>query len=102
MPMLTPLVAYFWHLYRDPVVMFRTKKIMEMFWYVVRLVSWYFFLRELSWGGMFGAYFFSLGFGGMYIFTNFAVSHTHLDVVAKDDKNINWVEYSSQYTMNIH
>jgi len=36
---------------------------------------------------------------GPYIFCNFAVSHTHLDVIDAD-KHVTWVEYSTKHTMN--
>lgn len=39
-------------------------------------------------------------FGGSYIFVNFAVSHTHLDVVDAKDKATTWAEYASDYTIN--
>ncbi|KAJ1432811.1 fatty acid desaturase-domain-containing protein [Ochromonadaceae sp. CCMP2298] len=36
-----------------------------------------------------------------YIFLNFAVSHTHLDVVPKEDTQVDWVRYAAIYTMNV-
>jgi len=39
--------------------------------------------------------------GGAYIFTNFAVSHTHLPTVPKDDRTKTWVHYSCEHTMNV-
>mmetsp|Transcript_20845 Transcript_20845/g.35341 ORF Transcript_20845/g.35341 Transcript_20845/m.35341 type:complete len:418 (+) Transcript_20845:61-1314(+) len=36
-----------------------------------------------------------------YIFINFAVSHTHLDVVPKEDTQVDWVRYAAIYTMNV-
>eukprot|EP01031_Cornospumella_fuschlensis_P042676 gene42676-52143_t len=41
-------------------------------------------------------------FASNYIFINFALSHTHLDVVAKDDVAVDWVRYAAIYTMNVH
>ncbi|CEM28175.1 unnamed protein product [Vitrella brassicaformis CCMP3155] len=38
--------------------------------------------------------------GGMYLFGNFSVSHTHLPVTFRDE-NRNWVEYGINYTMNV-
>jgi len=35
-----------------------------------------------------------------YIFVNFAVSHTHRDIVDKD-KHIDWVVYASNHTSNV-
>jgi fatty acid desaturase len=37
---------------------------------------------------------------GSYIFTNFAMSHTHLDVTQPDEQ-VHWVEYASNHTTNI-
>jgi fatty acid desaturase 2 (delta-6 desaturase) len=45
------------------------------------------------------AYLFYNWVASSYIFTNFAVSHTHLPVNGKDEK-VDWVRYSSDYTMN--
>jgi len=39
--------------------------------------------------------------GSNYIFINFAVSHTHLDVVPKEDTQVDWVRYAAIYTMNV-
>lgn len=36
-----------------------------------------------------------------YIFLNFAVSHTHLGIVPKDDTQVDWVRYSAIYTINV-
>merc|ERR1711988_1094593 len=44
-------------------------------------------------------YMFYLAIGSTYIFTNFAVSHTHKDVIPKD-KNISWALYSANHTTN--
>jgi len=38
--------------------------------------------------------------GSIYIFINFAVSHTHLPTVPKD-KHITWVEYAAYHTMDV-
>merc|ERR1712146_871295 len=40
-------------------------------------------------------------FGASYIFTNFAMSHTHL-LVTKPDEFLHWVEYSSNHTTNLN
>merc|ERR1711871_151028 len=36
----------------------------------------------------------------VYIFCNFAVSHTHLPVIDADE-DVSWVRYASDHTMNI-
>jgi hypothetical protein len=40
-----------------------------------------------------------LAVGATYIFTNFAVSHTHKDVVPQE-KHISWALYSANHTTN--
>lgn len=47
-----------------------------------------------------GAYCVYVWIGAVYIFVNFAVSHTHLPVVAKDEHK-DWVRYASEHTMNV-
>lgn len=37
-----------------------------------------------------------------YIFINFAVSHTHLPVVPKEDTQVDWVRYAAIHTMNVN
>lgn len=36
-----------------------------------------------------------------YIFINFAVSHTHLPVLEKEDTKVDWVRFAAIYTMNV-
>lgn len=40
-------------------------------------------------------------FAANYIFLNFAVSHTHLDTVPKEDTQVDWVRYAALHTMNV-
>merc|ERR1719399_1415168 len=49
---------------------------------------------------MMGYYLWYVEVGSSMIFINFAMSHTHLDVVQKDE-HVNWVQYSSRYTVNV-
>ena len=54
----------------------------------------------LSWGQALAAFVAYDLVAAAYIFTNFALSHTHLPVSEADD-DLHWVEYSSKHTTNI-
>lgn len=110
-PVICPLVAFFWQLYLHPRHAFRTGNYIELVWMLARYVSCYIFLcgnpetGVLPWAlnlPFYQAYaiycvFVSIGAG--YIFTNFAVSHTHLDTVPNDEHRT-WARYSYEHTMN--
>merc|ERR1719421_377099 len=57
-------------------------------------------LSGYSWSGAIFVYLIVQQIGGSYIFTNFALSHTHLDVTQADE-HLNWVEYSACHTTNL-
>ena len=65
----------------------------------LRYALWYAAFGHLGLGGAFRLYAFYVAVGGTYIFTNFAVSHTHKDVVPHD-KHISWTLYSANHTTN--
>lgn len=98
----TSLVALGWQFYLHPRYMLRTKKYSEMLALAVRMTLWSVLVTARH--GLLQSVLLYLAvnwFGANYIFLNFAVSHTHLDVVAKEDTNTDWVRYSSLYTMNV-
>lgn len=98
----TLLVALGWQYYLHPRHILRTKNTTEMISLVVRHLLWTvlvtskFGLKQSAL--LFLAYDW---FGANYIFINFAVSHTHLDVVPKEDTQVDWVRYAGVYTMNV-
>jgi fatty acid desaturase len=55
---------------------------------------------NLSWPVALGCYLFVQQVAGAYIFTNFSLSHTHLDVTQADE-HIHWVQYSANHTTNL-
>merc|ERR1711924_223464 len=66
----------------------------------LRYVLWHLaFGKQLGFGGECALYAAYVAIGSTYIFTNFAVSHTHKDVIPKD-KNISWALYSANHTTN--
>lgn len=94
------LVAMGWTLYLHPNAMIRKKEWMEAFWIFVRYAFWT-YLGQNYWGWKLGILFYcaDVWVASTYIFTNFAVSHTHLDTVDKNE-HVNWITYASHHTMN--
>lgn len=98
-PVTCLLVALGWQLYLHPRHSIRRGAHMELFWYAARYLCWSFAFSHFSVCGSLAAYFFYNWVGASYIFCNFAVSHTHRDVV-EPDAHVNWVVYSSNHTTN--
>ncbi|CAD7947294.1 unnamed protein product [Amoebophrya sp. A25] len=101
-PIICGLVAFFWQLYLHPRHALRTGNTLELFWMGLRYVVFYSGLMGgLGWSftGAFGFYVLYTQIAASYIFTNFAVSHTHLPVVGKEEHR-NWAEYAAEHTMN--
>ncbi|CAD7941796.1 unnamed protein product [Amoebophrya sp. A120] len=101
-PLICLLVALFWQLYLHPRHSMRTQNYVELLWMTCRYVALFAFLvGSLQWSVLGSVMFYVVyvQLGASYIFTNFAVSHTHLDVVPEDDHR-NWAEYASDHTMN--
>lgn len=98
----TFLVATGWQFYLHPRHIVRTKNIYEGVALLTRLALWTYFIT-----GTFGLTNSALIYcaynwcAANYIFINFAVSHTHLDVVDKDDTKVDWVRYAAIHTMNV-
>ena len=96
------LVALGWQFYVHPRHIVRTKQYMEMAAFATRYFLWWRFCVPHF--GVWGAIKVLLLYtwvGSNYIFINFAVSHTHLDTVPKEDTQVDWVRYSALYTMNV-
>nr|BAK08911.1 delta-5 desaturase [Thraustochytrium aureum] len=96
------LVGLFWTLFLHPRHMLRTSHFAEMAAVAVRVVGWAALMHSFGYSGSdsFGLYMATFGFGCTYIFTNFAVSHTHLDVT-EPDEFLHWVEYAALHTTNV-
>ena len=71
-----------------------------MFYYVLRYALIGLVFGSFGWTNVVLGYLLYDWFGAAYIFVNFAVSHTHKDVL-EADKHIDWVRYSSNHTVNI-
>lgn len=92
-PVVTWLVVIGWAVYIHPRWMVRNKKYLEMFFYTIRLLFDYYFLGMWFW-------WLNAVIGGMYIFVNFSLSHTHLPTIAAAEFP-NWIEYAANHTVNI-
>lgn len=69
---------------------------------ILRYVLWtYLFTANFGVGASAAMYLFYNWCASNYIFINFAVSHTHLPVVAADDDKVDWVRYAAIHTMNV-
>ncbi|CAD7929739.1 unnamed protein product [Amoebophrya sp. A25] len=101
-PLICLLVALFWQLYLHPRHAMRTGNFAELFWMGLRYALCFpFMMSYLGWSCGFSllCYIVYVQVGSAYIFTNFAVSHTHLATV-KADEHRNWAEYAGEHTMN--
>jgi len=102
-PVLTcQLVALGWQFFLHPRHILRTKNIGEAAAVATRLGLWTYYIT-MPYGFVASAamYLFYNWVASTYIFTNFAVSHTHLPVVDKHDESVDWVRYAAIHTMNV-
>ena len=101
MPLSCLLVATGWQFVLHPRHMLRSKKYDELVAVVVRLALIFgVVLRDHGVASTLGIYCFYNFVGAAYIFTNFALSHTHLPVT-NPNEFLHWVEYASHHTTNI-
>lgn len=85
----TLLVALGWQLYLHPRHIIRSKQSSEALMFAIRYASiYYFIIGKFGWSQGIALYLFYNWFAATYIFINFAVSHTHLPTVAKDDTKV--------------
>lgn len=98
----TSLVALGWQFYLHPRHIIRRKNMNEAFWVVARYALWtYFFTTKFGLANSILLYLAYVWVGANYIFLHFAVSHTHLPTVPKEDTQVDWVRYAAIYTMNV-
>jgi len=93
------LVAWGWQFFQHPHHALRVKNFLELFWMGVRYALWHAAFGYMGLWGSFKLYTAYVTLGSTYIFTNFAVSHTHKDVIPKS-KHISWSLYSANHTTN--
>ncbi|KNC53610.1 delta-5 desaturase [Thecamonas trahens ATCC 50062] len=101
LPVVTLLVTLGWQFFLHPRYMIRKGKWAELFYLAVRYGGVaYFVLPHLGLAKTLMMYIGGALFGGMYIFTNFALSHTHKPVVHKGETK-DWIRFSVEHTTNI-
>jgi fatty acid desaturase len=99
----TLLVALGWQFYLHPRHIIRKRHVAEGLSFIARYALWHTFITS-----KFGIqnsiliYLAYTWFAANYIFLNFAVSHTHLATVPKEDSKVDWVIYAAKHTMNVH
>ena len=96
---ITTLVAWGWQFVQHPHHALRVHNYMELFWMAVRYMLWHQTFGYMGLGASLRLYAWYVCVGSTYIFINFAVSHTHKDVVPKT-KHISWSLYSANHTTN--
>jgi fatty acid desaturase len=85
----TLLVGLGWQFYRHPRHIIRRKLWNEGFWVITRYLLWtLFFTTRFGLAQSALMYLAYLWLTGNYLFLHFAVSHTHLPVVPKDDTKV--------------
>eukprot|EP00040_Diaphanoeca_grandis_P006113 m.35991 g.35991 ORF g.35991 m.35991 type:complete len:437 (-) comp17233_c0_seq1:173-1483(-) len=103
-PLTCLLVALGWQLFLHPRHAFRTGRFHELASMAARyaVLGYMMFAMESSYSAsqIFAGYITYVWLGSAYIFCNFAVSHTHLPVLNRDE-DVSWVRYASDHTMNV-
>jgi len=99
-PIICFLVASGWQLFLHPRHIMRRGLVREAFYLLLRAAFVVYMGTQFGAGVVLRAYCAYVWVGGLYIFTNFAVSHTHLPVVPSDEHR-DWVRYAAEHTMNV-
>jgi fatty acid desaturase len=97
------VVMLFWLFYLHPRKVIKAKKWNEAFWMVSSHIVITYLIAQttgMSTGSAYAAFWFTRWIGGMYLFGNFSLSHTHCDVIDADEHR-NWVEYAVHHTVDI-
>ena len=100
-PVITTLVVLFWQFYLHPRFCLRTRNSTEIKFLMARLVGWTTLCMLNGWSVKKSILIYLLKtiISANYIFVNFAVSHTHRDIVQENEYQ-DWVHYSANHTTN--
>jgi len=99
-PVTCLLVTLGWQLAVHPRYMMRTGKYDEFLAFGVRYLMFGWLMGGYTWPQTILVYLLIGQISGSYIFTNFSLSHTHLEVT-QPDEILTWTEYASKHTTNI-
>jgi len=94
------LVVLYWKLWLHLVAIWRKKAVADFVFLVVHYATWYYFFSFQGIGGMIFSHLVWGSVAGSYLFTHFAMSHTHKEVLMAD-QNEDWVRSAILRTTNI-
>lgn len=98
----TLLVATGWQFYLHPRFILRRKNVGEAAALLTRYALWTYFITMRYGLAQSALLYLSYNWvASNYIFINFAVSHTHLPIVPKEDTQVDWIRYAAVHTMNV-
>ena len=98
----TLLVALGWQFFLHPRHVLRKKEVTEGVTLISRYILWSLFITtKFGLAQSTAIYLLYTWIGANYIFLNFAVSHTHLPTVDKEDTDVDWVRFAAIHTMNV-
>jgi fatty acid desaturase len=96
----TWLVVLYWKLYLHPIAIWRKKALSDGFFLIMHYVVFYTAFKDFGILGVIGSHLVWGSVAGSYLFTNFALSHTHKDVLLVDQHE-DWVRSAILRTTNI-
>jgi fatty acid desaturase 2 (delta-6 desaturase) len=96
----TWLVVFYWKVYLHPVAIWRKKALWDGLFLIGHYAIWYHYFSYMGIGGMIFSHLVWGSVAGMYLFTNFALSHTHKEVLIHAD-NEDWVRSAVLRTVNV-
>jgi len=97
----TMLVVLYWKLFLHPQAIIRKRAILDGLFLVGHYAIWWNYFSYMGIAGMIFSHLVWGSVAGMYLFTNFALSHTHKEVLLHNDKE-DWVRSAVLRTVNIH
>lgn len=96
----TWLVVLYWKLWLHPMAIWRKKAVFDGSFLIGHYAVWWYFFSYMGVSGMIFSHLVWGSVAGMYLFTNFALSHTHKEVLLHDDQE-DWVRSAVLRTVNI-
>jgi len=94
------VVVLYWKLYLHPIAIFRKKAIMDGLFLIGHYAAWWYFFHYMGIAGMIFSHLVWGSIAGVYLFTHFAMSHTHKDIILHDQQE-DWVRSAILRTTNI-
>jgi len=93
-------VVLYWKLWLHPLAIWRKKAIFDGLFLVGHYATWWYYFSYMGVGGMIFSHLVWGSVAGMYLFTNFALSHTHKEVLLNKE-NEDWVRSAILRTTNV-